>query len=58
MWLLKINERDRDTGRETKGEREAGKDTKTDRRSWEEGGRGGRYGDMEETEGFGVWLGL
>lgn len=58
MWLLKINERDRDMGRETKGEGEAGKDTKTDRRSQEEGGRGGRYGDMEETEGLGVWLGL
>lgn len=41
--------RETETQGERPKEREAGKDTKKGRRSWEEGGRGGRYGDMEET---------
>lgn len=44
--------RETETQGERPKEREAGKDTKKDRRSWEEAGRGGRYGDMEETEGM------
>lgn len=37
-------------------EREASKATKKERRSLEEEGKGGRYGDIEETEDLEVGL--